>query len=151
MENKETPDALAAFCKRNMYLYPTFSSREAMKAYYLQMNEFVNCGLTAPQGNKEGLRRLKRKLKQYVSALRHLNSHEWGDSIADLQTACGGFLMLKNEEFGKKKEVNKSIGKHFEFIVRISQSAYLLQQLQGVLEIHCMNLEQLLKEEEGFM
>ena len=42
MESKETADAGNTFHEQNPFTYTTFPSREAMKAYYVQMSKLVN-------------------------------------------------------------------------------------------------------------
>lgn len=56
--------------------------------------------------------------------------------------------MQKGEAFENKKEINKAISRHLEFIVRIAQNLYQLRQLQSLLEVHLLNVEALLKELE---
>ena len=65
----------------------------------------------------------------------------------EIQTACGGLLMLKNEEFCTKKQVNEAISRHFGFLVRVAQNLYMLRQLHGVVDIHYQNVIRLLKED----
>ena len=148
MENKETQETLKAlFEEDSLADYPAFQSKEDMKTYYMQMSRLLTT--TPPSGDPESdLKRLRRKLRQFIHILSQLNNHEWGEGVGDIQTACAGFLLLKDEEFGRKKEVNKSISKHFEFIIRISQNIYLLRQLQGLVYTHSRNVTLLINEIE---
>lgn len=149
MENQETAKALTTFCEQNSFLFIKFPDREAMKAYYLQMSNFVNYETPAPANETENLKRLKRKLKQFTHALGIVNSHQWGEGISEMQTACGGYLTKNNEEFWKRMRVNEIVSKHFEFIVRLAQNIYLLRQLQGMLNLHYQNIAMLIKEKES--
>lgn len=150
MENKEMGALLKALGEANQYMYPHFTSHENMKAYYLQMNEFMSYSLPPATNAKDtDFRRLQRKLKQYINILSELNEHKWGDEVAELATAGGGYMTLKNTDFYKKMEINQAVGKHIEFIVRISQNIYLLRQLQSLLHIHYQNVSLLIKEENS--
>lgn len=149
MENQETADALTTFCEQNSFLFIKFPDRKAMKAYYLQMSRLINYETPAPASETESLKRLKRKLKQLANALGIVNSHQWGEGISEMQTACGGYLTKNNENFWKKMQVNEIISNHFEFIIRVAQNIYLLRQLQGLLNIHYQNVGMLIKESEG--
>lgn len=149
MENKETADAFTTFREQNPFIFIKFPNREAMKAYYLQMSSFVNFDTPLPEDETENLKRLKRKLKQFAGALSLLNTHEWGEGITEIQTACGGYLTKSDVEFWKRMRVNETVSKYFEFIIRVAQNIYLLRQLQGLLNIHYQNVVMLIKESEG--
>ncbi|WP_455591369.1 hypothetical protein [Bacteroides sp.] len=150
MENKDMDALLKTLGEANQYMYPHFASREEMKAYYLQMNEFMNYGMPPATSPKDtDFRRLRRKLKQYIDILSELNEHQWGDEISELATAGGGYMMLKNTDFYKKMEINQAVGKHIAFIVRISQNIYLMRQLQSLLHVHYQNVSLLIKEEKN--
>lgn len=149
MENQETAKALTTFCEQNSFLFIKFPDGEAMKAYYLQMSNFVNYETPAPANETESLKRLKRKLKQFTHALGIVNSHQWGEGISEMQTACGGYLTKSDVEFWKRRRVNETVSKYFEFIVRVAQNIYLLRQLQGVLNLHYQNVVTLIKEKES--
>lgn len=122
-----------------------FRSAEAMEAYYLQLAEITGTKCHDEQTDDISIRRLYRKLKQFNNMLAEFNIHEWGKGIAEIQNACGYYMMQSDIDRKKLLQTNEEIGLHLQFLINLAGSTPLLRQIQGIIAYHLQNVEYLLK------
>lgn len=66
------------------------------------------------------LKGLHHKLKQFIVALQHLSTHKWGSSVAEIQNACGAYMMQSNIDKKTLMKTNNEIGQHLQFIMQLA-------------------------------
>lgn len=147
MESNSQP---ATFNEDPIAMHPrsTFSSEEEMKAYYLHLADIFNVKFTEEPSEFLSLSSLRRKLKQYTTALQLISTHEWGTGIAEIHDACGVNMIHSKLEQQLLLKANKEIGLHLQFIMKLAGNVGFLKQLLGVLYFHYQNVVHLLNKLE---
>ncbi|WP_455592944.1 hypothetical protein [Bacteroides sp.] len=126
---------------------PVFESKEAMVAYYMQMNEFVNYGLQAPLAQElPYMVGLIRKLKQFLLLIQQLDECRWGEGVVEIQKACAAYAMNESINVDKRMKVNESVGKHIAFLMDMAAHRGILKQLHGIAAAHYKNVMELIEE-----
>ena len=126
---------------------PGFESKEAMVAYYMQMNKFVNYGLQAPLAQElPYMVGLLRKLKLFLLLLQRLDEHKWGKGITNLQTACTAYVTKEDIDINDRTEVSRSLSELIEFLISVAEDKSAIRQLHGILAAHYKNVMSIIEE-----
>lgn len=127
--------------------HPGFESKEAMVAYYMQMNEFVNFGLQAPLAQElPYMVGLLRKLKLFLLLLQRLDEHKWGKGITNLQTACTAYVIKEDVGINDRTEVSRNLSELIEFLISVAEDKSTIRQLHGILAAHYKNVMNIIEE-----
>lgn len=123
----------------------SFSSEEEMKAYYLQMfgtmNQFIHsCKISEYMQ----LHSLQRRLDRYIFVLQLLSRHEWGNGVAEIQNACGVYMIQPNLERKEQLRTNRKIGQHLLFLTQLAGNIHITKQLLGLMDSHYQNVNYLM-------
>lgn len=145
MENNQQPAIAQEVDNAAMHPRSVFTSTEAMKDYYLQFANILNVRYVEGPSEFMSLNCLHRRLIQYIHAVQLINTHEWGKGIAEIQNACGAYLLQSNMDKKKLLQTNEEIGLHLQFISQLAGKVGFLKQLEGILHYHNQNVEYLLK------
>lgn len=147
MENNNQPEVIQEPSYKQLNLVSSsFQSEEAMKAYYLQMADTMAANLPFEKRSEyTSLKGLRRKLKQFIGALQQLSIHEWGNGIAEIQNACGTYMLQSNIERKLLLQTNREIGRHMQFITQLAGNMGFIKQLLGVLNCHYQNVRYLME------
>lgn len=151
MENNNQPTAIQELPNVMARPCTNFPSEEAMKTYYLQLAEIMNIKSAEGYSEYMNLKCMHRKLKQFISTLQQINTHEWGKGIAEIQNACGAYMLQSNLPHKTLLQTNREIGLHLQFITQLAGNVGFLKQLEGILHYHLQNTAELLermKEEQ---
>lgn len=148
MEKHNQSEAIKEFSHRQFNSVANcFQSEEDMKSYYLHMADTMNASLFFERRSDYiSLAGLHRKLKQFNSALQLLSTHEWSRSIAEIQNACGVFMLQNDVEKKRLLRTNEEIGLHLQFITELAGNMSFLKQLLGILNCHHQNVGYLLRK-----
>ena len=123
-----------------------FSSEEEMKTYYLQLTNIMNIKFVGESPELMSLNCLRRKLKQFIHLMQLLGTHEWGKGIAEIQNACGAYMLQNNLDRKTLLCTNQEIGQHLQFIISLASHTGLAKQMEGILYYHYQNILQLLNK-----
>ncbi|MEL5893806.1 hypothetical protein AAE250_09905 [Bacteroides sp. GD17] len=147
MENNNQPEVIQEPSYKQLNLVSSsFQSEEAMKAYYLQMADTMAANLPFEKCSEYiSLKGLRRKLKQFIGALQQLSVHEWGSGIAEIQNACGTYMLQSNIERKLLLQTNREIGRHMQFITQLAGNMGFIKQLLGTLNCHYQNVRYLME------
>lgn len=146
MENNQQPAVPQEVDNAAMHPRSVFASAEAMKAYYLQFANILNVRYVEEPSDFLSLDCLRRRLKQYIYSIQLVNTHEWGKGIAEIQSACGAYMLQNDLERRKLLQTNEEIGLHLQFISQLAGKVGFLKQLEGILHYHYQNVNLLLKQ-----
>lgn len=150
MENSnqlEAPQTMPV--KPNNIVLGTFQSEEAMKVFYLQMSDTMNVNIhTKEHPDRMRLKLLHAKLKKHIDVLQHLSQHEWGQSVAEIQNACGVYLLQNNIDRKILLQSNREIGRHLQFIIQLAGNMSFIKQIMGNLNYHFQNVDYIIKKME---
>lgn len=122
-----------------------FLSQEAMKTYYLQMANIMGTRHQGEHSDENSIRNLYGRLKQFSNALQSINSHDWGQGVAEIQNAAGIYMMQGDINRSKLMQNNEEISLHLQFITQLASNTSIFKQLQGIISCHFQNVEYLLK------
>lgn len=146
MENTNQPETVSTTSYDQINVISSrFASEEEMKTYYIQMGNIVNTHIPfIKRSDYTHLKGLHQKLKQFINALQHLSTHEWGSSIVEIQNARGAYMTQSNIDKKVLMNTNKEIGRHLQFIMQLAGDMSPIKQLLGILNFHYQNVEYLM-------
>lgn len=146
MENTNQAESICATSYDQLNVVASrFASEEEMKKYYLQMSDTINANTPfIRRTDFTQLKGLHQKLKQFIVALQHLSTHKWGSSVAEIQNACGAYMMQSNIDKKTLMKTNNEIGQHLQFIMQLAGDMTPIKQLLGILNFHYQNVEYLM-------
>lgn len=147
MENSNQSNADQEFpYKQTNSVSNAFQSEEAMKAYYLQMADTM---ILSPRMEKYSeyarLKNLHHRLTQFLKALQYLNEHQWGKGVAEIQEACGVYMLQNNIDRKKLLHFNQEIGQHLLFITQLAENMNSIKRIFGIMNCHYYNVEYIMK------
>lgn len=147
MENNNQPETIqsSTYHLLNSVAY-SFPSEDTMRTYYIQMTYVINPTLHIEKHTDYvRLKNLQRKLKQFINVLNHLNGHEWGKGILEIQNATGFYMLQNNIERKILLQTHQEVGEHLQFITQLAGNIGYMKQLLGILHCHYQNVEYLIK------
>ena len=125
----------------------TFSSKENMKIYYLQLANHTRAPhLHYYQGSEYvTLKKLSNRLRKFAVFTQALGEHEWERGIAGIQKALGIYMMQNDVDAKVRRKTNEEVTAQLQFLVFLAENTSLVKQLQGMLTDHYSNITYLLK------
>lgn len=125
----------------------SFSSEEEMKSYYLQMFRTMNQFFHSSQISEYmQLHSLRRRLDRYIFVLQLLSRHEWGSGVAEIQNACGVYMIQPNLERKEQLRTNREIGQHLLFLTQLAGNIHITKQILGLMDSHYQNVTYLISK-----
>lgn len=107
------------------------------------MNLFIHFGKISEYMQLQSLRR---KLNRFICVLQLLSHHEWGDGVAEIQNACGVYMLQPNVERKEQLRANREIGQHLLFLTQLAGKNHITKQLLGLLNSHYQNVTYLISK-----
>lgn len=144
MENNNQPVSTQEVSNVAMHPRRDFSSEEEMKTYYLQLANIMNVKFAGESSEAKSLNCLRRKLKQFTHLMQFLGTHEWSKGIAEIQNACGAYMLQNSVDRKRLLQTNQEIGSHLQFITHLASNTGLAKQMEGILYYHYQNVLTLL-------
>lgn len=144
--NNLQPASNPEFTNAAMHSSTGFTSAEEMKMYYLKLAHLLNIRYPEESSELTSIKYLYRKLRQFTETMRFIGTHEWGQGIAEIHTACGVYMMQSNVDQKKLLHTNEEISQHLQFIAQLAGSVGFVKQLEGILHFHHQNVTYLLEK-----
>lgn len=126
-----------------------FKSDEEMLSFYLTLSRLVYVnGVAAKTSDLSKLQALYGKLRSFLSFAQMINSHHWEEGIADIQKACGTYLLESKQDRKLLLRSNERIAAHLEFITKLSSKNYQTKQIESILNCHLKYLVHLIHRQQ---
>lgn len=90
----------------------TIYSEEERKAYLLRLASDLCPSATEDVSEKRRLEMLHSQLKRYIKLFQMLHTYSWGENEAEIQKACGSYLMDSGIPKGKRDKLNEMLYQH---------------------------------------
>ncbi len=90
----------------------TINSGEEQKAFLLRLASELCPGATEDASEKHRLEMLHSKLKRYTKLFQILHTYEWSENEAEIQKACGTYLMDASVSKSKRDRLNEMLYQH---------------------------------------
>lgn len=124
-----------------------FISPEEMKDFYFKLAFIIDPHACTPNRTEyELLKILHRNLKKAIKLLSLVNSLKWNESIPEIQSCCGLYLMEETISKKERMDVYVHINQHLKSLIQMGMNSRTIHQMYDIYLRLFSNVERLLQE-----